>query len=363
VERAYARARDLCQQAGEAPQLFRALLGLHQHRLARGELEQALERAEQLLRLARETPDPAHLLLAYVATGETSLWRGDLQQARERLEEAIRRYDRQEYRGHEYWYSSADPAIWALFYLNPALWGLGYPDQASTRSREALALARELSHPFSEALALCLASRADWLNGESRAALEGTEALIALSSEHGFPFWAGIGAFMRGSALAGLGQLHEGIAGMRPVLDTLRTAGAVLGWPFFLAILAEAHAKAGQAEEGAMLIAEALEFVARTGERDYEEEVHRVKGELLLARSPPDPAGAETSFRQALDIARQRSAKSFELRAAMSLARLWQRQGRERDARDLLAPVYDWFTEGFDTRDLRQAKALLEELS
>ena len=150
---------------------------------------------------------------------------------------------------------------------------------------------------------------------------------------------------------------------MGSVLEALRAAGAVLGWPFFLAILAEAHEKAGQAEEGLVLIAEALEFVARTGERDYEAEVHRVKGELLLARSPSDPAGAEASFREALDVARQQSSKSFELRAATSLARLWQRQGRAREARDLLAPVYDWFTEGFDTRDLKDAKALLEELA
>jgi predicted ATPase len=363
VEHAYVRARDLCEQADEAPQLFRALLGLHQHRLARGEFGQVRELAEQLLGVARETGDPAHWLEAHVATGEISHWRGEFHQARERLEEAIRRYDPQQHRSHEYLYSSADPAVWALFYLTPALWGLGYPDQASTRSREALALARELAHPFSQALTLCNASRAHWVRGESQAALEEAEALIALSSEHGFPFWLGIGTFMRASALADQGRLPEAIAEMGTVLEALRAAGAVLGWPFFLAILAEAHARAGQVEEGLAVISEALEFVARTGERDYEAEVRRVEGGLLLARSPSDPAGAEASFREALDVAGQQSAKSFELRAATSLARLWQQQGRGQDARDLLAPVYDWFTEGFDTRDLRQAKTLLEELS
>jgi class 3 adenylate cyclase/predicted ATPase len=363
AERAYGRARDLCEQVGEAPQLFRALLGLHQVRVARAEIDESRKLAEQLLRLARRTRDPAHLLLAHLATGETSFYRGEVHQARERLEEAIRRYDPQEFRSHEYLYSSTDPAVWALFYLSPTLWGLGYPDQASTRSREALALARELSHPFSQALALAVVIRATWLRRESQAALEAAEALIALSGEHGFPFWVGIGAFIRAWALADQGQLPEGIAGMGSVLEAMQAAGALLGWPFFVASLAEAHGKAGQAERGAVLIAEALEFVASTGECDYEAELHRVKGELLLARSPSDPAGAEACFREALDVARQQSAKSFELRAATSLARLWQRQGRGQDARDLLAPVYDWFTEGFDTRDLRQAKTLLEGLS
>jgi len=170
-------------------------------------------------------------------------------------------------------------------------------------------------------------------------------------------------AFQRAAALAELGQLQEGIAGMRTILEAFRASGTQMGSPWFLAALAEAHGRAGQAEEGLALLAEAQGIVTKTGERNAETAVHRLKGELLLARSPSDPVEAEASFREAFDVAHRQSAKSAELRAATSLARLWQEQGREQEARELLAPVYDWFTEGFDTRDLKEAKALLEELA
>jgi predicted ATPase len=149
---------------------------------------------------------------------------------------------------------------------------------------------------------------------------------------------------------------------MRAIMEAMRGADTAAALPMVLTALAEAHGRAGQAEEGLALIAEAQEFVAKTGERVWEAAVHRIKGELLLARSPSDPAQAEACFREALDVARQQSAKSLELRAATSLARLWQRQGKRDEARDLLQPVYDWFTEGFDTKDLKDAKALLEGL-
>jgi predicted ATPase len=187
--------------------------------------------------------------------------------------------------------------------------------------------------------------------------------LISFSGEHGFLQLVGVGAFYRAAALAEQGQLQEGIAGMRAVVEAMRGAGAVAGLAMMLAALAKAHGRAGQAEEGLALIAEALESVAETGERMCEAEIQRIKGELLLARSPSDDAEAEASFREALDVARRQSAKSFELRAATSLARLWQQQGKRDEPRDLLAPVRAWFTEGFDTKDLRDAKTLLEELA
>jgi predicted ATPase len=247
-------------------------------------------------------------------------------------------------------------------YLSLALWQLGYPDQALTRSQESLALAQELSHPFSEAGALLYAQSLHRMRGELQAALGRTEALIALSSERGFPQPLGVGAFFRAAILADQGELQEGIAGMRAILEAMRAEGTVLGSASLFGALALAHGKAGQAEEGLALIAEAQEFVAKTGERAAEAGVHRVKGELLLARSPSDQPGAEASFHEAIEVARRQSAKSWELRAATSLARLWQHQGKRDEARDLLAPVYAWFTEGFDTKDLKDAKALLEEL-
>jgi predicted ATPase len=363
AEQAYARARDLCEQVGEATQLFRPLLGLFTIQQARADHDRAGELAEELLRLARGTRDPAQLSNAHLAIGVTCHWHGELSQAREHVEAAIERYDPQDYRAYEYSYTAGDPGVVALVYLSWTLWMLGYPDQALRKSREALPLARELSHPFSQSYALFGAGYVHQRRGESQAALEEAEALIALSSEHGFLQLVGIGTFQRAVALVERGQLQEGIAGMRAVLEALRAAGTWVGSPDLLTNLAEAHRKAGQAEEGLALVVAALEFVAKTGERVGETEVHRIKGELLLAREPSDHAGAVASFREALDVARRQSAKSFELRAATSLARLWQRQGREREARELLAPVYDWFTEGFDTRDLKDAKALLEELA
>jgi predicted ATPase len=363
VERAFVRARDLCEQAGEAAQVLRALNGQHVIHLMRAEHERAGELVQDLLRLARDTGEAAHLLYAYVTMGEDVFWRGELLQAREHLEEAFGRYDPQELRSRGFLFLTGDPGSRTLGYLALTLWQLGYPEQALRRSQESLALARELSHPFTQANALVIANNVHRLRGESRGVLEGAEALTALSNEHGFLQWMGVGTFQRSLALADQGQLQEGIAGMRAFVEAMRAGGTLLGFPLILAFLGEAHGNAGQPEEGLALLDEAQGLVAKTGERAFEAEVYRVKGELLLTRSPSDPAGAEAAFREALEVARRQSAKSWELRAATSLARLWQRQGKRDEARDLLAPVYAWFTEGFDTRDLKDAKALLEELA
>jgi predicted ATPase len=339
------------------------LIGPYTFHLARAEHQRAGEVVQDLLRLARDARDATYLLFAQAAMGETAFWRGELLQAREHLEEAIARYDPKELRRRGFPFYQLDPGVGALVNLGWTLWPLGYPEQALTRSQESLALARELSHPFTQAHALLYANLVHRMRGESRAVLEGAEAAIALSNEHGFLQYAEIGAFHRATALADRGQLQEGIAGMRAILEATQAGGLVLALPVLLASLGEAHGKAGQSEEGLALLDEAQGVVATTGERAYEAEVHRVKGELLLARSPSDQAEAETCFHEALEVARRQSAKSWELRAATSLARLWQRQGREREARELLAPVYAWFTEGFDTQDLKDAKALLEELA
>jgi predicted ATPase len=361
--RAFHRARELCEQAGEAPQVLRAWLGLYTFHMSRAEHERVDELVQDLLGLARGTGDAVHLLWAHAAMGEAAFWRGELLQAREHLEEALAHYDSQELLSREFPSYQADPGVWALVALSWILWQRGYPEQALTRSQESLARARELSHPFSQATALLYANQVHWLRGESRAALEGAEALIAFSSEHGFLQYAGMGTLQRAAALADQGQLREGIAGMRAILETIRAEGTTVGSPGMLAFLAEAHGKAGQAQEGLALVAEAQKFVVKTGERVGEAEIHRTKGELLLAGSPSDQARGEACFREALAVARRQSAKSLELRAATGLARLWQQQGRKDEARELLAPIYDWFTEGFDTRDLKYARALLEELA
>jgi predicted ATPase len=256
-----------------------------------------------------------------------------------------------------------DAGVSALVYLSWVLWDIGYPDQALTRGEEALGLAHELAHPFSQALALGATSRIYWLRGESKAALTAAEALISLSDEHGFPFWVWMGAYLRGSALVDQGQLQQGMAEMHAVLQGMRAAGVLMGRSWKLISLAQAQRGTGQVAAGLELLAEASEFMAKMGVRDSEPEVHRVRGELLLAQGPSGQLEAETSFRKAINVARQQDAKSWELRAVTSLARLWQQQGRREEAHGLLIEVYNWFTEGFDTRDLREAKVLLEALA
>jgi predicted ATPase len=363
--KAYARARHLSERVGEAPQRFRALAGMWLMHRMQAETEKAEELAEQLLQLSRDLHHPPYLMQAHEVVAETSYMRGDFCGARDHEQEAIRLFDPRQYPANEYSGGWVHLGVAALSQLSWALYALGYPDQALARSRETLALAREVSHPLSEAYAILVPGVVHFRRGEMQAAREAGETGIALASEHGFPFYLGLGTFLRASALTDLGELqrHEGIAVMRAVVDGMRATGTVTGSAGVLAPLAEALLKAGQAEEGLALIAEAKEFVTKTGECESEAELHRLKGELLLARRASDHANAEAAFREALEVARRQSAKSYELRAATSLARLWQRQGREGDARELLAPVYSWFTEGFDTRDLRDAKALLDELA
>jgi predicted ATPase len=264
--------------------------------------------------------------------------------------------------------------------LSAPLWLCGYPDRALKSVHDALALARELAHPYSLAWGLYIAAANHQFRREERAVHEWADAAISLATEQGFPLWVAMGAMLRGWALAEQGQGEEGIAQLRQGLAAYRATGAEEIRAYFLALLAEACGKAGQAEEGLSVLAEALAFVHDTRERFHEAELYRLKGELTLQqqvhapssefnvaslqhRTPNTQAEAEACFLKAIEIARRQQAKSLELRAVMSLARLWQQQGKKDDARQMLAEIYGWFTEGFDTKDLQEAKELLEELS
>jgi len=362
TEQAHLRARHLSEQLGDDHELFRTLHGLCDLHWARADYAKEGELTEEILRLAREARDPAQLLWAHYAMGRSSDNRGDFSRAREHLEEAIGFYDSRDYAAGEYPYTVANPGIPLLGVASLVLWKLGYPDQALARSQQMRALAGECSDPYSQACVILYGPVNPLSRGEYRAGLEEAEALMALSSKHGFLTFLGIGALWRAWALTVLGQLDEGIAGLRAVLDGMRRSGNEAGLPVLLTILAAALGQVGQAAEGLALLAEAEAVMATTGERRDKGELHRARGDLLLTLPKPNPAQAEVAFRKALEVARRQSAKSYELRAAMSLARLWQGQGRNEEARDLLQPVYDWFTEGFDAKDLKDAKALLEEL-
>ena len=257
-----------------------------------------------------------------------------------------------------------DPGVHSGSFATLDLWLLGYPDQARKRSLEAFALAQELSHPYSLAFALIHVLYIHRFSWGVKATQERAKELSALSTEHGFPITLAVGAAHVGWALAEQGLGEQGILQIRQGIDTWRATGSTLYFqPFLLGMLAEAHGKGGLTEEGLTALGEALAIVNKTGERFWEAELCRLKGELTLQQGSQFKVEdeAEECFRTAIDIARRQNTKSLELRAVMSLSRLWQHRGNKAQARQMLAEIYGWFTEGFHTADLKEAKALLKD--
>ena len=361
VEQAYGRARTLCQQLGETARLFSVLRGLGAFYFVRGKYQTAREVGEELLRLAQSPPDPARLLGAHQVLGIAAFWLGAFASARGHLEQTIALSTPQPPRSAAA-RAGQDPGVLCRAYSAWALGLLGYPDQALEKIHEAVSMGRELSHPHSLVFALYLVASLHQLRREVVATHEWAEATLALAREQLFPYWLAVGRITRGWALAHQGQGGEGIAEMRQGLAAYHATGAELGRPWFLALLAEAYGKAGRAEEGLHVVAEGLATAAHTGEAFFEAEQYRLQGELLLAHAVEQHPVAESCFHHALDSARRQQAKWLELRAAVSLSRLWQQQGKQAEAQALLTPIYGWFTEGFDTADLQEAKALLEAL-
>jgi tetratricopeptide (TPR) repeat protein len=377
VGKTYARARELCQQLGETSQLLGVLQGLRQFYMGRAELQPARELAEQLLHLAQEAQDLPFLVEAHRGLGASLHWRGEFTLAREHLERGLALYDPQQQSTVAFVHGGVSK-VGSLSIVAWVLWCLGYPDQALQRSREAPSLGQELSQPHILAFALNGATMVHQFRREGRAAQEQAETLITLASEHGFTQQLNQATALRGWALTEQGKGEEGITQIRQGLAALQVAGHELLRLYALALLAGSYGKVGQPEEGLIQIAEALEAIHKTEGYFYEAELYRLKGQLTLQRfqvagskfqvaSPrpltPNPqAEAEECFLKAVEIARRQQAKSWELRAVMSLSRLWQQQGKTEEARQMLAEIYGWFTEGFDTADLKDAKALLEEL-
>jgi predicted ATPase len=281
------------------------------------------------------------------------------------MEEAIALYDPQTHPRSTF--HTTDPRVDCFSYASHILWHLGYPEQALKRSHEALALAAGLSHPFSLTYVTVRTALLSSFRREGALAREQAEAGILLATEQGFPFWVAFGTMLRGWALAEQGQVEEGITQMRQGLAAWRAAGANGGRPYFLGLLAEACGKARQLEEGLTLLTEALAVVEKNEEHRHEAELYRLKGELTLQSESQSREvcrqAAEACFLKAIEVARHQQAKSLELRAVMSLSRLRQQQGKRQEAHQLLSEIYHWFTEGFDTRDLQEAKALLAELA
>jgi class 3 adenylate cyclase/predicted ATPase len=359
VAHIYTRAQELCQQIGEIPQLIPVLLGLWRFYLLRAELVKARELAERCLLLVQRLNDPARLIVAHDVLGETLFFLGDFVQARIHLEQAVALYDPQKRQPHR---ALTDPGVSSLSMLAGALWMLGYPEQARQKSTEALRLAEALAHPHILASTLVIATHVCQLRQEVYTTQGQAAVVMRLATEQGFPFWLAEATIFIGWAQAAQGQGSEGVAQIHQGLATRQAIGLELTQPVYLSMLAEAYKSVRQPTEGLTILADAVRRVGTTGECWREADLHRLRGELLLTVSAENHCEAEVCLRQAISIAQRQQAKSWELRAATSLARLWQSQGKRQEAYDLLAPVYGWFTEGFDTADLKDAKALLDEL-
>jgi predicted ATPase len=362
VEHTYARAHELCQQGGETLQLFPVLRGLWNFYLIRTELRTARELAEQLLHLAQHAQEPVLLQQAHSAMAGALVHLGEFAATQAHLQQGLALYEPAQHRALAM-RLEMNLGVFFLAYMTRPLWLLGYPDQAMRRSQEALTLAQELAHPFSLAYALTFAAWVHQFRREDQVTQARAEALCALAQEQGFAFLLATGTIHRGWALAEQGQSLTGMVQIGEGLAVYRATGAEVDRAYFLALLAEAYGQGQQDGKGLIVLEEALALMDHQASVIWEAEIHRLKGKLLLARSAEHQGEAEACFHEALDIARRQEAKSLELRAAMSLSRLWQQQGKQAEARALLAPIYEWFTEGFDTADLQEAKALLKELA
>jgi predicted ATPase len=360
---AYVRARDLCRKVGELPEITAALAGLHLFYHNRAEIASAGDVGDELLRLAeqRGDSDGAVKLFGHQRKAVSLLFRADYTSALMHFRSAMDLYDPAKHRGSDI--SPTDFRVLSRSFVSWILLFQGRLDRAIAESEQALLDARDFSHAYTLAFALHVNCLFRQVLGDRHALGDRSRELVALAAEQGFPHFLATGTFFRGWATFAAGEaIDHAIAEMQRGLAAKQATGAEIKVPYYLGLLAVAHMQTGRAPEALRLLAEAFARVERTGERWIEAELNRIQGGALLALSRDRANDAEAAFRRGLAIAEAQGAKWWELRVAASLARLWRDQGKRGEARDLLAPIYGWFTEGFDTADLHEAKALLDEL-
>jgi DNA-binding SARP family transcriptional activator len=361
VQEVYVKARDLSQRTGKTSQLCQALGELSKMYYVRAEHRKARDLAQEALSLARQSEDPLLAALCHFYLGFISFSLGEYTTARAHLDQTVSFYDPQQHHHSFVLLGGSDAGLGALAYDACCLWCLGFPDQALERSQEALSLARKINHPFSLADALAYGGCVlNVMRRDAHALMDNAEMLMRLSDEK-VVSWLCTGMAYRGEATAMLGQVQEGISEMHEAMAAMDSTGIRCYLSGTLRSLAEAQARAGQPEEGLTTLAKALSLVEETDEHHWKTEIYRLRAELLLVQGLD--AEAEASLSKAIEVARGQQAKSWELRATTSLCRLLQDQGKQEEARRRLAEIYSWFTEGFDTPDLKEAKALLDELS
>jgi predicted ATPase len=362
VQDAYVRARSLCVSLEDPSQIFPVLRGLWVYHLVRAEWWQAQDLSEQMLELGERKNDVGYQLEGHRALGMTLLWRGELSRAREHFDLGCKAYDPEQHHRHAVVYGN-DPGVACLAHGGYVLSVLGHLEQALATGEKAMALARRQAHPFSLVQALIYCAFIHHIRREPQQVLKLVKESTQLASEHGFPFWLAEAGMMKGWAECEQGAAHAGLAQVQQGFTKFLDTGALMDRPRWLSVLAEAYAKCSQPDAGLRALTQGLIVVDETGERFYEARLLGLQGDMLLLRGGVNAErDAETAYLKSLEVARQQGAKVWELRTATSLTRLWRLQGRAGEGVDLLASLYGWFGEGFDTPDLVDAKVLLEGL-
>jgi predicted ATPase len=356
---AYARARELWEQLGSPVEFIQVPCGQSRYHAHRGELDVALRLDQDLLRLSRRRNDSAGLVMGHYSSGRNLMWVGGFASSRSHLETVLALYDPNSHHSLVR-QTGIHPQLAAQAALGVVLFCLGFPDQAVAQSNKAIAGARRLPHPPTLAMSLGMDALLLSIIGDDIGLERQADSLATVATDQGFPFYRATGAIFRGWVKAKNADVTEGLSLLRAGSSAYCSTGATVWMPLYIALLAGACEIAGQIEEGAARLDQAVQLVERTGERWFAAELDRQRGRLLLRQGHPQ--AAEELYRKALIIAQEQEAKLWELRAATSLARLWHDQGRRAAARDLLAPVYGWFSEGFAIPDLKETKALLDEL-
>jgi predicted ATPase len=363
IGRVYSRARELAAEAGDGARSYAATWGLWKFERSVGALLQARDLARELLDLGEEQGDEDLVLQGHHSQWTTQLYLGDMVSALHHCDQAIALYRSDRHHRQTYLYGGHDPGVCAMAVSATALWVLGFPDKGLERMRKGVDLARRLGHVGTIANSYYQFSQIHLMRGDLSELAELTDQVAEVAREQGLEGDLVITEFMEGWLMAQHGQEADGISRMRDALARRRAKGRQIEETWFLALLIDALGRSGAIDEALEVLESAMADIESTEMRYGEAELNRLTGELLLKRHPPDAEAAEASFEAALLSARSSQARSFELRAATSLARLWERQGKPEEARLLLAPIYGWFTEGFETTDLKEAKSMLEQLA
>ncbi|MGH7913193.1 MAG: hypothetical protein ACREPW_00900, partial [Candidatus Binataceae bacterium] len=358
IDESVRRALELSSALGDLDLHFSALMFAWAFHQVRRDLERASETSRELIELAERARAPGMVVHANFASGAVSVFRGKLCDARATLERAVAIHDPPPVAG-----MPQDPRVASLSFLSLALWLLGYPAAAVEMIGEAVGRARGLGHPMSLAFALSYGAMLQLCRRDPATALGLAEEARKIAMEHGFHYWSALGSTYRGIAQAALGRTEEGIAETLAGIDSYRATGSALGAAAVIVGLVSSYLKAGLADEALKAAEQALSVIAQTGARMSEAELYRLKGEALLGSGATFEAQAQACFERAIAIAREQTARSWELRATTSLAQSLARTGRREEARAMLTKIYGWFTEGFDTADLKNARALLDQLN